>query len=204
MEARLTFERGKAMAVSCEEVWQEISNYLEGDVSPILRAAMEEHFRVCKRCTAILDGTRNVVQLYGDERMFEVPLGFSHRLHQKLDESISGGRRRFLGWIVAAAAAVLVGASLEAARSFASGQPELRSKHAQSGRGIPPEMVVVVAVDGKIFHVPGCAYIQSKAGVRTLTAREAFRDGCTPCVRCLREYLSAALPSRGAWEMGNS
>ena len=33
------------MVVSCEEVWREISNYLEGDVDPSLRASMEEHFR---------------------------------------------------------------------------------------------------------------------------------------------------------------
>ena len=28
------------MVVNCEQVWQEISNYLEGEVSPELRAAM--------------------------------------------------------------------------------------------------------------------------------------------------------------------
>ncbi len=70
------------MVVTCEEVWREISNYLEGDVEPSLRLALEEHVRGCKRCAAVLEGTRNVVQLYGDERMFEVPLGFSHRLHE--------------------------------------------------------------------------------------------------------------------------
>src|SRR5712691_2181742 len=61
------------MVVSCEEVWREISNYLDGEVDASLCAAMEDHLRGCKHCTAVLDGTRNVVQLYGDERMFEVP-----------------------------------------------------------------------------------------------------------------------------------
>jgi len=68
------------MVVTCEEVWREISNYLDGEVDSTLRTAMEEHFQGCKRCRAGLDGTRNVMQLYGDERMFEVPLGFSYRL----------------------------------------------------------------------------------------------------------------------------
>ena len=67
------------MVVNCEEVWREISNYLEGDIEPGLRLAMEEHIRGCQRCTAVLDGTRNVVQLCGDERMLEVPLGFNQR-----------------------------------------------------------------------------------------------------------------------------
>ena len=99
------------MVVSCEEVWREISNYLDGEVDASLRVSMEEHFRGCKRCTAVLDGTRNVVQLYGDDRMFEVPLGFSHRLHRRLEENMPGHRRTFLGWMFAAAAAILVPAA---------------------------------------------------------------------------------------------
>src|SRR6267143_3386892 len=98
------------MVVNCEEVWREISNYLEGDIDPSLRAAMDQHVHSCKRCTAVLAGTRNVIQLYGDERMVEVPLGFSHRLHRRLEENMpaNNSRRTFFGWIVAAAAAVLV------------------------------------------------------------------------------------------------
>ena len=95
------------MVVNCEEVWREISNYLEGDIEPGLRLAMEEHIRGCQRCTAVLEGTRNVVQLYGDERMLEVPLGFSQRLQHRLEENMPRSRRGFLGWMVAAAAAVL-------------------------------------------------------------------------------------------------
>jgi hypothetical protein len=29
-----------------------------------------------------------LVQLYGDERMVEVPLGFSHRVHRRLEENM--------------------------------------------------------------------------------------------------------------------
>ena len=68
------------MVVNCEHVWTEISNYLENDVDPATRAAMEAHFKECKHCTAVLNGTRNVVQLYGDDRLFELPAGFSERM----------------------------------------------------------------------------------------------------------------------------
>ena len=50
------------MVVSCEAVWREISNYLEDDMDPGLRSAMEEHFRSCQHCTAVLEGTRNVIR----------------------------------------------------------------------------------------------------------------------------------------------
>src|SRR5580700_6756511 len=132
------------MVVSCEEVWREISNYLEGEVDASLRAAMEDHLRGCKHCKAVLDGTRNVVQLYGDERMFEVPLGFSHRLHRRLEENMPGNRRSFLGWMVAAAAACLIVGTIEVARSAGLRAPQLLSEHAQPGFGVPPDLMVVV------------------------------------------------------------
>jgi hypothetical protein len=179
------------MVVSCEEVWREISNYLEGEVDASLLAAMEEHIRGCKHCTAVLDGTRNVVQLYGDERMFEVPLGFSHRLHRRLEENMPGNRRSFLGWMVAAAASVLVAGSFEVARSSVFGRPELRSDHAQPGTGVPPDMIVVVSADGKTFHAAGCPFIHDKAHIQTIQAREALRQGYAPCVRCMKKYLTA-------------
>ena len=180
------------MVVKCEEVWREISNYLDGDIEPDLRLAMEEHIRGCQRCTAVLDGTRNVVQLYGDERMLEVPLGFSHRLQHRLDENISrSSRRGFLGWMVAAAAAVLAAGSVEVARSSIFRRPELRSEHAQSGTGVPPDMLVVVSTAGKIFHRSGCPFIHDKARVQTLTARAAMREGYAPCIRCMKQYLVA-------------
>ena len=88
VQPRAVREREQAMVVSCEQVWQEISNYLEGEVSPQLRAAMEAHFRECRRCTAVLDGTKNVVHLYADDRLVELPAGFSARWQRKLAESM--------------------------------------------------------------------------------------------------------------------
>jgi len=190
------------MVVSCEEVWREVSNYFDGEVKPGLRAAMEEHLRGCKHCTAVVDGTRNVIQLYGDERMLEVPLGFSRRLERRLEENMSGSRRSFFGWLVAAAAAILVVGGFEVALSLGSNQPSLRSEHAQPAIGIPADMMVVVAEDGKTFHVAGCTFIHDKARVRTIAAGEAMREGYAPCVRCMKKYLTAAAapPAVGAGE----
>ncbi len=179
------------MVVSCEEVWSEISNYLEEEVDPVLRTAMEEHLRGCKHCTAVLDGARNVVQLYGDDRMVELPVGFSHRLHRRLQENMPGTRRRFFGWMVTAAAAAMVLGGFEVARSIPS-RSLLRSAHARAGGSIPPEMAVVVSIGGKIFHIAGCPFIHDKAHVRTVTVREAEREGYAPCVRCLRKYLTVS------------
>jgi RNA polymerase sigma-70 factor (ECF subfamily) len=69
--------------ISCVEVWREISNFLEESVDRELRVRMEAHFAVCSNCKAVLDGTKNVVKLIGDEQAFDVPAGFSEHLFSK-------------------------------------------------------------------------------------------------------------------------
>lgn len=74
----------KVIEISCLEVWREISNYLDGEVDADLRARMEAHFKVCAHCTAILDGTRNVIKLVADGVEYPMPPGFSKRLYDKI------------------------------------------------------------------------------------------------------------------------
>lgn len=72
--------------ISCVEVWREISNYLDQEISAELRDRMEAHFKACAHCTAVLDGTRNVIELVGDGKAFPLPEGFSKRLYKKLQK----------------------------------------------------------------------------------------------------------------------
>jgi hypothetical protein len=191
------------MVVNCEHVWQEISNYLENDIDPSLRLALEEHVRQCKHCSAVLDGTRNIINLYGDDRLFQIPMGFSWRLRRKLAGVMPGRRGTAYGWLVAVAALGLFTGSLGLARSAASGRPAARSEHAQPGKQIPAELTVVVAENGKLFHLAACTFVHEKdSKIRSLTAREAIKEGYTPCSRCLGEYLSslaARFVSKQAW-----
>jgi len=77
--------------LKCEEVWREISNYVDGEIAPERRRQMEAHFKVCRNCAAVLDGTRNVVQLSGDGKLFDVPKGFGQRLYAKLNAHLQTG-----------------------------------------------------------------------------------------------------------------
>jgi hypothetical protein len=43
-----------------------------------------QHFKGCEHCVAVLDGTRNVIRLVGDGRVFDVPPGFGERLKMSL------------------------------------------------------------------------------------------------------------------------
>jgi Putative zinc-finger len=184
--------------IHCEQVWREISNYLEGEVDVALRAALDEHFRTCQRCRSVLEGTRNVIRLYGDERMIEVPAGFGRRLEKILAQNTRPshpGWSSLSAWLVPVAALALLAGGLRLANSLTVIHP-LRSEHAQPGRGIPPDMQVIVSEGAKVFHVAGCPFIHNKEKERTLTAREAMREGYVPCLRCMRKYLDTSVVGR--------
>lgn len=70
--------------VTCEEVLKELSNFIDGDINPGLRADIEHHLRQCHRCSVLHDSTKKVLYIVGDERVFEVPSGYSERLHKFL------------------------------------------------------------------------------------------------------------------------
>jgi hypothetical protein len=54
---------------------------------------VQKHLEHCEICSAILDSTRNILILTADERVFELPLGFSERLHAKLEAEIRSSQK---------------------------------------------------------------------------------------------------------------
>jgi len=70
--------------IDCYKVRRELSNYLDVDLTPELRLKIDSHLAGCSHCTAVYDGARNVLTLLADDRLVEVPEGFSRRLHERL------------------------------------------------------------------------------------------------------------------------
>lgn len=78
------------MVIDCKHVWEHISGYLDGALTPEELEQVQKHLEHCEICSAILDSTRNILILTADERVFELPLGFSERLHARLDAEMRG------------------------------------------------------------------------------------------------------------------
>ena len=74
--------------VTCAEVVKELSNYIDDDIDPKLRAEIENHLRGCRRCSVLLDSMRKTLRIVGDDRVFEVPVGYSERLHNFLAKKL--------------------------------------------------------------------------------------------------------------------
>ena len=172
------------MGISCEEVWRDVSDYIDEDLDPIQRAALDRHFVECRHCTALLDGMRNVIALYRDERVLAPPDGFHQRLYQRLGEKNKPSRRSFLAWTLTAAAAVPLGLALFSARRLI-----LPAHHAQSpanrpvARQVPETAAISQDQDDRLYHVAGCSRLRGKP--KFLPVEEAIREGYSPCPICI-------------------
>jgi anti-sigma factor RsiW len=78
------------MILECRHVWDYISDFLDDSLPPETREMVQRHLENCEICSAILDSTRNILILTADDRVFELPTGFSERLHARLEREIQG------------------------------------------------------------------------------------------------------------------
>jgi hypothetical protein len=76
------------VVIDCKHVWEHISGYIDDTLLPSELTEVQKHLEHCEICSAVLDSTRNVLILIADERIFELPLGFSERLHARIDEEL--------------------------------------------------------------------------------------------------------------------
>ncbi len=74
----------QSLEISCFEVQRELSNYIDDDLTPVLRNRIEIHVSKCPGCRAVFDGVKNVIVLVGTEDLIELPLDFSRRLYRRL------------------------------------------------------------------------------------------------------------------------
>ena len=177
------------MVVTCEHVWREISNYFEGDVDPALRQALEEHLAHCPRCQSVRDGMRNVIELYSDEAMFPLPVGFSPCLHDRLADQDEGRRISRRAWLVSVGVTGALAASAACAAALDRFVPRPLSEMSRPARRLPQGLVAIVD-GGKMFHVPGCPFMHG--AYHMVTVEEAVREGYAPCTRCMRDALRNA------------
>ena len=169
--------------MSCEEALRDLSDYIDEELDPSARHAFEAHVQGCRQCASLLEGTRNLISVYRDERVFRMPEGMRERIEKRIREEIAPTRRAFLAWTLTAAATLPLGLALFSARSYFSHEKNPQTPSPQQNH--PSTGLVAVSVDSKekVFHLPNCPKLEGKP--RFLSAEEAIREGYTPCPYCL-------------------
>ncbi len=70
--------------MTCKEAFQEISKYLDGELSEELKRALHEHVGRCAHCKVVFDTTVKTIELYCDGKLFPMPENIRNRLHDLL------------------------------------------------------------------------------------------------------------------------
>ena len=76
--------------MNCQDVIRELSEYLDGELSPEARRDLEEHLRDCHECQLVVDQTRMTVEIFCDSQPVPVPRDVQARLRQALRRNYTG------------------------------------------------------------------------------------------------------------------
>src|SRR3974377_633205 len=76
--------------MTCQEVQRELSNYLDRELPVEVCAGIRNLSRACERCATLFQDMRDIVLALGDERLVDVPPGYSTRLYRKLKGQLAG------------------------------------------------------------------------------------------------------------------
>ena len=70
--------------LSCQEVLDQISDFLEEDVAAELRSEIEAHLNGCRHCHLEVDTIRTTIQLFRSDDTVGTPIHLSERLRVAL------------------------------------------------------------------------------------------------------------------------
>jgi anti-sigma factor RsiW len=65
---------------TCDDLRAELSNLLDEETAPGVRAEIERHLSECRACTVLVDSTRKTLRIVTDAGTFELPVELSDRL----------------------------------------------------------------------------------------------------------------------------
>lgn len=70
--------------MNCKDFLNELTDYLDGTISVTVRAELDEHLHWCRDCHVVLNTTKKTIEIYRDNRLYELP----EKLRQQLQQAI--------------------------------------------------------------------------------------------------------------------
>jgi anti-sigma factor RsiW len=75
--------------LTCKEFLQELSDYLDENVDPVVKSKLEQHIAECPNCWVICDTTKRTIQIYRGMDAYPIPGEVEARLMAALDRKIA-------------------------------------------------------------------------------------------------------------------
>ena len=73
--------------MTCEELLQYLSDYIDQNLDEELTAAAREHLATCENCRVVLDTTQQTIFLFREQGRRTIPAGRRQRLFDQLQDA---------------------------------------------------------------------------------------------------------------------
>jgi len=70
--------------LNCKGVIRELSNYIDGELDPIVQQHLERHLSHCEDCTMIVDQTKKSIEILCDSKPVSLAADVRSRFHTVL------------------------------------------------------------------------------------------------------------------------
>jgi anti-sigma factor RsiW len=70
--------------VKCTEFLKELTDYLDGKITEDLKIELDEHLHWCHECHVVMNTTQKTIEIYRDNKIYELPDDLRNRLHQAI------------------------------------------------------------------------------------------------------------------------
>ncbi len=67
--------------MTCTDFLSKLTDYFDGQISPDLLEEVRAHTASCSHCEVVLDTTRQTIEVYRDNELYELSTDFQQRLH---------------------------------------------------------------------------------------------------------------------------
>ncbi len=67
--------------MTCTDFLSKLTDYFDGQISPELLDEVRAHSASCHHCEVVLDTTRQTIEVYRDNELYELSTEFQDRLH---------------------------------------------------------------------------------------------------------------------------
>ena len=68
--------------MNCTEFLANLTDYFDAKTAATLRAELEQHMVNCSHCYVTLNTTRQTIEIYRNDELFELPEAIRQQLHQ--------------------------------------------------------------------------------------------------------------------------
>lgn len=79
--------------MKCTEFLKELTEYLDGTADAALREELDEHMHWCHECKVVLNTTKKTIEIYRDNKLYELPDRLRVRLHEAILSKCKASKR---------------------------------------------------------------------------------------------------------------